>query len=92
MTRDNADFIASISGNFADALNEAAGDGLFSGQDGYEVLASVFGADLDEAALRAATSQQHQALAEAMARVLEFDGATPRIAADALWHALDTWS
>ena len=91
-THDNLDFISSICSNFADALNNGS-DGLgMCGQDAYEVLTLVFGDKFSENDLRAATLQNHQDLAEALATELEFELASPQIARESLEHALRLWS
>jgi len=91
-THDDLDFISSICSNFADALNKNAGECLFSGQDAYEALTAAFGGEFSEKDLRAATRQDHQALAKALVVELEFELATPDIAKSALEYALGSWA
>lgn len=91
-THDDLDFISSICSNFTDALNKAAGDCAFNGQDSYEVLTLVFGYEFSESDLRAAMPQSYQNLAEALVTELEFELATPQIARGALEYALSLWS
>ncbi|MCU0648479.1 MAG: hypothetical protein MUF00_10820 [Gemmatimonadaceae bacterium] len=83
------DFIASICGSFADAINET-GSGL-SGQDAYEVLTTVFGDTFSEDDLRKAGSRHHEALAEHLRSVLDVANATPELAKSALERALQLW-
>ncbi|GGA77589.1 hypothetical protein GCM10011521_14870 [Arenimonas soli] len=88
---DDVQFLSSVTTNFAQRMNEVAGESRFCGQDAFEVLSLVFGDHFSDQDLASAGMEKYIALAAAVREEFEWPGYSAEHAKEAVEYAVRWW-